>query len=307
MKRVLTAAVLIPLVLLAVFKAPLWLFALLVTAVAVLAVHEYLNIVAAYGCEPVKWALYVMTVIVVAGVFISGDPELLAHFRWGMWIFRCWTLFILLPLIFGIPIVFRQDMRMALPGAAASAFGVIYLAVPLALLVSLRGDILQNVLVVFILFSVWAGDTAAYYVGKNFGRNKLAPSVSPNKTWEGAIASVVASVAVAALVTRYQPQLSNLFVGPRIGDWLSLHYHASPGLAWGRIFTIGILTNVAAQFGDLFESALKRGAQVKDSGSLLPGHGGVLDRIDALFFAIPVVWYYANLTGFPARAFLNIH
>jgi phosphatidate cytidylyltransferase len=307
MNRVLTAVILIPLVLLAVFKAPLWLFALLVAAVAVLAAHEYLNIVAAYGCEPVKWALYAMTVIVVAGVFISGNPELLARFRWGMWLFQCWTILILLPLIFGIPIVFRKDMRMALPGAAASAFGVLYLAVPLALLVSLRGNLLQNVLVVFILFSVWAGDTAAYYVGKNFGRNKLAPSVSPNKTWEGAIASVVASVAVAALVTSFQPQLSNLFSGPRVGDWLSLHYRATSGLAWGQIFTVGILTNVAAQFGDLFESALKRGAQVKDSGSLLPGHGGVLDRIDALFFAIPVVWYYANLTGFPARSIFNIH
>jgi phosphatidate cytidylyltransferase len=307
MKRVLTAVILIPLVLLAVFKAPLWLFALLVAAVAVLAVHEYLNIVTAYGCQPVKWALYVMAVIVVAGVYISGDPELLAHFRWGMWIFKCWTLLLLLPLIFGIPIVFRQDMRMALPGAAASAFGVIYLAVPLALLVSLRGDILQNVLVVFILFSVWAGDTAAYYVGKKFGRRKLAPAVSPNKTWEGAIASVVASVAVAALVIRYQPQLSDLFSGPRAGYWLSLHTHAAPGMAWSHIFTLGILTNVAAQFGDLFESALKRGAQVKDSGGLLPGHGGVLDRIDALFFAIPVVWYYANLTGFPARSIFNIH
>jgi phosphatidate cytidylyltransferase len=196
-------------------------------------------------------------------------------------------------------------MRMAVPGAAASAFGVLYLAVPLALLVALRGDLLQNVLVIFILFSVWAGDTAAYYVGRNLGRHKLAPVVSPNKTWEGAIASVAASVVVAALVTYFHPQISDLFSGPKPGYWLSLHAQHAP-TQWSQIILLGVLTNVAAQFGDLFESALKRGAQVKDSGSLLPGHGGILDRIDALFFAIPVVWYYANLTGFPARSFFHL-
>ena len=304
MTRVLTAIVLIPLVLLAVFKAPVWLFALLIALVAVLAAHEYLNIVKGYGVEPVGWALYAMTVVVVAGVFISGDPDLLSRFPWGLWLFKCWTIVLLLPLVFGIPVVFRHEMRMALPGAAASAFGVLYLAVPLALLVNLRRDVLQNVLIVFILFSVWAGDTAAYYVGRKFGRRKLAPVVSPNKTWEGAIASVLASVAVAALVTLYHSEISDLFSGPKAGYWISLH--APARMAWGPVLALGILTNVAAQFGDLFESALKRGAQVKDSGSLLPGHGGVLDRIDALFFAIPVVWYYANLTGFPARAILHL-
>jgi phosphatidate cytidylyltransferase len=193
---------------------------------------------------------------------------------------------------------------MALPAAAASAFGVLYLAVPLALLVALRRDVLQNVLVVFILFSVWAGDTAAYYVGRSLGRRKLAPAVSPNKTWEGAIASVLASVAVAALVTRFHAEISRLFNSSQAND--GLWRHAPSSVPWGPVIVLGVLTNVAAQFGDLFESALKRGAQVKDSGSLLPGHGGMLDRIDALFFAIPVVWYYANLTGFPARAIFNL-
>ena len=303
MKRILTAIILIPLVLLAVFKAPLWLFALLIALVAVLAIHEYLNIVKGYGVEPVGWALYAMAVAVIAGVYISGDPDLLASFPWGLWLFKCWTILLLLPLVFGIPVVFRGEMRMALPGAAASAFGVLYVAVPLALLVALRRDVLQNVLVVFILFSVWAGDTAAYYVGRSLGHHKLAPAVSPNKTWEGAIASVLASVAVAALVTRFHAGIGGLFSGPEAGYGFSLHSPVS--VPWGPVIVLGILTNAAAQFGDLFESALKRGAQVKDSGSLLPGHGGMLDRIDALFFAIPVVWYYANLTGFPASAILH--
>ncbi|HWZ45496.1 MAG TPA: phosphatidate cytidylyltransferase [Candidatus Saccharimonadales bacterium] len=303
MTRILTAIVLIPLVLLAVLKAPLWLFALLIVLVAVLAINEYLNIIKGYGVEPVGWALYAMAVVVIGGVFISGDPDLLVTFPWGLWLFKCWTILLLLPLVFGIPVVLRGEMRMALPGAAASAFGVLYLAVPLALMVALRRDILQNVLVVFILFSVWAGDTAAYYVGRSLGRHKLAPAVSPNKTWEGAVASVLASVAVAALVTRFYAEISNLFSGP--GSGFELSRHAPASVPWVPVIALGILTNVAAQFGDLFESALKRGAQVKDSGSLLPGHGGMLDRIDALFFAIPVVWYYANLTGFPASAVLH--
>ena len=300
MKRVLTAVVLIPLVLLAVFKAPLWLFALLVALAAVAVIYEYLDIIKGYGIQPVGWALYATSMAVIAGLAMSGTPELLVHFRWGLWLFKCWTILLLLPLIFGIPTVFRQDMKMALPGAAASAFGVVYLAAPLGLLVAMRGDTMQKGLVVFVLVSVWAGDAAAYYVGKNFGRRKLAPGVSPNKTWEGALASVAASVFVATLVIAFYPDITDLFSGHKAGSWLALHARVNASRpVWPQVLALGVLTNVAAQFGDLFESALKRGAQLKDSGSLLPGHGGMLDRMDALFFAIPAVWYYATLTGFP--------
>jgi phosphatidate cytidylyltransferase len=125
--------------------------------------------------------------------------------------------------------------------------------------------------------------------------------VSPNKSWEGAIASVIASVAIAALVFYFHPQIGKLF---REAYQDSYWFFLSPSPMTGRlrrswipILCLGILTNVAAQFGDLFESALKRGAGVKDSGTLLPGHGGMLDRIDALLLAIPVVWYYAQITG----------
>ena len=107
---------------------------------------------------------------------------------------------------------------------------------------------------------------------------------------------------VAVLVFHFREQIENLFAGPK---WLRAYFvfpigSATPflRLPWAHVLVIGVLTNVAAQFGDLFESALKRGAGVKDSGTLLPGHGGILDRIDALLFAIPIVWYYAALTGF---------
>jgi phosphatidate cytidylyltransferase len=165
------------------------------------------------------------------------------------------------------------------------------------LLVRLRHLPQNEYLIIFILFSVWGGDIAAYYVGKNFGRHKLAPVVSPNKSWEGAIASALASVVIAILVFHWREAINGLFTHEPEPD---VYEPMRFGLV--HIIALGVLTNVAAQVGDLFESALKRGAGVKDSGTLLPGHGGMLDRIDALLFAIPVVWYYAELTGQFQRA-----
>jgi phosphatidate cytidylyltransferase len=301
MKRVLTAAVLIPLVLLAVFKAPLWLFSLVIAVVALLTIHEYLAMIAAYGIEPLPWMTYIMVLLVVGGVFVSNDPALLGYFTWSTWLFRCWTVLLLLSMAFGIPVVFRQDLRMALPASAASAFGVLYIAAPLSLLIVMRHDEIQSFLVIFILLASWAGDTAAYYAGRAFGRHKLAPLVSPNKSWEGSIASVIATVLAAFVLFHYHAQISSWFSGPKTSYWLPPLHSTATGAAmvpWWQIILLGVVINVATQLGDLFESAIKRGAHVKDSGSLLPGHGGMLDRIDALLFAIPAVWYYANLTGF---------
>jgi phosphatidate cytidylyltransferase len=299
MKRVLTAAVLVPVVLLIVFKAPLWLFALAVGLIVLLAMHEYLGIMSAYGIEPARRTAYVLSAIVVFGTFsaIEENIWLREPFLQLPWLFRAWNILLILPLVFGIAIVLRRDMRGALPAAAGATFGILYLAVTLALLIPLRSDSIQNVLILFVLLSVWAGDIAAYYVGRAIGRHKLAPIVSPNKTWEGAIASVIGSVAISWVIFHFQAPLRGLFELQRERFYTPLS-GATEYVSLLHILAIGILTNIAAQFGDLFESALKRGAGVKDSGTLLPGHGGILDRIDALLFAIPVVWYYANLTGF---------
>jgi phosphatidate cytidylyltransferase len=290
MKRVLTAAVLVPVVLLIVFKAPWPLFVLAIAAVVILTLREYLNVTEAYGIKPFRWMSYVLAILVMLTFTIGNFPWLVPSFVRGVlsWSGLCY----LLPVIYGFPVVFRKDMRMAVPAAAMSVFGVIYIAASLGLLIRLRHLPQAEYLTVFILFSVWGGDIAAYYVGKNIGRRKLAPVVSPNKSWEGAIASVVASVGIALLVFHFRDSINALFT----------HEPDAPALqpdrlGWIEIVLLGVITNVAAQFGDLFESALKRGAGVKDSGTLLPGHGGLLDRIDALLFAVPVVWYYANLTG----------
>jgi phosphatidate cytidylyltransferase len=290
MKRVLTAAALVPVVLLILFKAPWPLFVLAISAVVILTLREYLNVTEAYGIKPFRWMSYVLAILVMLTFTICNFPWLVPWFLRGVlsWSDLCY----LLAVIYGVPVVFRKDMRMAVPAAAMSAFGVIYIAASLGLLIRLRHLPQAEYLIVFILFSVWGGDIAAYYVGKNIGRRKLAPVVSPNKSWEGAIASVVASVGIALLVFHFRDSINALFTHEPDAPTLQ-----PDRLGWAEIVLLGLITNVAAQFGDLFESALKRGAGVKDSGALLPGHGGLLDRIDALLFAIPVVWYYAELAG----------
>jgi phosphatidate cytidylyltransferase len=305
MKRVLTAAALIPVVLLLVFRAPLWLYALVIAAIIVLALREYLDIAEAAGIKPFRRLAYVAAVLPIGCLLYTIVASNFSHRDYFFYspqsgLLVNWSkLALIAPVIFGIPLVFRKDLRDGLASSATSVFGVFYISASLSMLIALRSDSSLAILVIFVLFSVWAGDIAAYYVGKNFGRRKLAPIVSPNKSWEGAIASVVASVAVAFLVLHYRHDLNEWFSpsGTFRFDFGSAYLpigRVSPAHA----IALGVSTNIAAQFGDLFESALKRGAGVKDSGTLLPGHGGILDRIDALLFAIPVVWYYANLTRF---------
>jgi phosphatidate cytidylyltransferase len=121
----------------------------------------------------------------------------------------------------------------------------------------------------------WAGDIGAYYVGSAIGRHRLAERVSPKKTWEGAAGSVVASLLIAGSYLMR-------FVG---------------GLTILQVLTITIAANIAGQMGDLAESAMKRGAHMKDSGTLLPGHGGMLDRVDSTLFSLPVVYAYLQFLG----------
>jgi len=165
--------------------------------------------------------------------------------------------------------VTRRPLIEALPAAGVSDSGLLLVALPLSFGVRLHAaGAVGPRLLLFALVIIWAGDTAAYFVGRSFGSRKLAPKLSPSKTWEGAAASLAASLVVGFL-SRY---------------WIP----AAPL----DLLVMAALGNIAGQIGDLAESGYKRSAGVKDSGRLLPGHGGVLDRIDAVILAIPVVWYY---------------
>ena len=168
-------------------------------------------------------------------------------------------------------VAFTQGREVPWFTAGPAAFtAVLYVAVPLGVLVWVWRQADGTFHLLFALIVIWAGDTAGYYVGKNFGKHKSSPRISPNKSWEGTVASFAAALLVGAIASLY-------FWG---GDG-----YAEPIL-------LAAFLNVAGQFGDLAESGLKRRAGVKDSSHLIPGHGGVLDRIDALLFAAPVLWYY---------------
>jgi phosphatidate cytidylyltransferase len=179
---------------------------------------------------------------------------------------------ILLTFVLGIAAITlgtNRPLNEVLPAISVSAAGLLFVVLPFSAVVRLHGvDTLGPMLLLFTLVIVWVGDSVAYFVGRSIGRWKLAPEVSPNKTWEGAIANFLGALLVAAI----------------FGYWSKI----PPA----HMLMMAGLGSIAGQVGDLFESAWKRSASVKDSGTILPGHGGMLDRIDALILAAPMIWYY---------------
>jgi phosphatidate cytidylyltransferase len=290
MKRILTALVLIPLVLLAVFKAPSWLFTLLVGAVALLALKEYLDLVEAYGVKPIRWLSY---------AYVSASFVCFAYSFWFAWVSPFSTIFLfstflaLWPFLFLVVSMRSPELSQAFPAAAWSGFGLSYVGIAMLTVAFLKASGWYPL--IFTFFAVWAGDIVAMYTGKAIGRHKMSPRVSPNKTWEGAIGSVVGSVAACWVLSYFAPNINRaLHLERAVTFYTSLTNSDAisryvPGLLHGgKIVVAAILLNIAAQLGDLVESLIKRGANVKDSGNMLPGHGGILDRIDALLFAAPV-------------------
>jgi phosphatidate cytidylyltransferase len=291
LKRILTAVLLIPITLLIVLRAPVPVVAAVAALVALLAADELLKIAEAYGIAPLEWG----TLIFVGLFFLllaisSGEARPLlstAVFLYGIGFAVA-----IAPCVFLLLAMRRNDLARALPAALVSVFVFAYIAVPMAMLVQLRQQWSGAFLVLYLLLVVWAGDICAYFVGRSLGRNFMAPRISPRKTWEGALASLVASLIVGMLLYDYASPISSALLNAhlinRMGGIFSLE---KPPLA-PSLWLSGAI-NLAAQLGDLLESVIKRGAGVKDSGTILPGHGGMLDRVDALLLAAPVVWYYA--------------
>lgn len=287
MKRIVTAVVLIPLVLLAVLAAPLWLFLLLAVVVALGAVAEYMAIVRRYELESFRLLtyLYTATVFVLYYAAQHSTPSALLA---GVLL-----LMMLAPLLLLLAAMLSQDLRAALPGAGLCYLALPYIAIPLLLLAVVRETQRGWVFVLFVCFAVWVGDTAAMYVGRSLGRHKLAPRLSPGKTVEGAVASLACAIVVCCLYGHFVPEIAltlqkfHLLRDTQDSLLLETSYVRMP---WSWAAVLAAIINVAAQLGDLMESAFKRGAGVKDSGTILPGHGGLLDRIDALLLAMPVAF-----------------
>jgi phosphatidate cytidylyltransferase len=274
MKRILTAAVLILAVFALIFLGKLWMITLAAALIAELAAYEYLQLAAA-GAEangthlriPIWWMA-----VATALAFVVTLPNFPVEAQ--------------LPVLSGLTLLlfawnaFRAALVQVLPDTAQGLFGLIWIAYPLTLVPLLWMQEDGPALVVFLMVCVWAGDIAALYIGRAFGRHKLAPRISPGKTWEGSLASILGSIAAAGLV---------IWIGDVLTARGNMVLHITEPV-WQTLGLAAVL-NIAAQLGDLLESAVKRGAGVKDSGTMLPGHGGILDRIDALLVAAPVLWF----------------
>lgn len=291
LKRIATAFVLIPIVLVLILRAPIWVLSIVAGAVALLTIHEFLKLIEFYGVKPLRTLTYIFVAIFFALLaFNFGNEKPLLST--AVFVYCLGFAAAIAPFIFLTRAMRNESLSAGYPAAAASVFAFTYVALPMGMLVQLRQQWAGAFYLLYLLLVVWAGDIFAYFVGKSIGRHLMAPRISPKKTWEGAAASVIASVAVGWLLFNYSlPVSSALLRAGLIERRDGLFGLERPSMV--PIIILTIILNVAAQLGDLVESLIKRGANVKDSGGILPGHGGMLDRIDALLFAAPVLWYYA--------------
>jgi len=290
LKRIATAVVLIPVVLALILRAPVPVLAVVAGAVALLTIHEFLKLTESYGVQPLRLPTYIFVGIffLLLAFNVGNERPLLST---AIFVYCLGFAAAILPFLFLTVAMRRVELSNGYPAAAASAFAFTYVALPMGMLVQLRQQWAGAFYLLYLLLVVWAGDIFAYFVGKSMGRHLMAPRISPKKTWEGAAASLAASVAVGWLLFHYALPLSSALL--RAG--LIQRRDGLFGLeqtAIGPVILLTIALNVAAQLGDLVESLIKRGAGVKDSGAILPGHGGMLDRIDALLFAAPALWFY---------------
>jgi len=255
--RVFVSLVGLPLVLGAVWVGGWWLFALVAIA-GTIAVHEFVTM--ARPLRPLAPAVYVGTVLALLGAEKGGVVWLLGGFL------SCFVVAFMLNAV-------AKTRAPATAAVGVSVLGAAWIGLGLGHLILLREAHDKARLLAFtVLLTVWAADTFAYFAGRLFGRHKMAPSVSPGKTWEGFVLG----------------SLAGMFV-----SFIALYDTRHAYLTSWQAVVLGLVVVLASAVGDLFESMLKRSAGVKDSSALIPGHGGVLDRIDALLFSAPL--YYIVL------------
>lgn len=258
MKRVITSVLLIPTITWVVLFAPDFAFMATVCLFASLCWMEYAGIAAHYGAH----------FGVLAG-WLPGLAYLLLQREESIALMAL----VLAALAFSLRV---GDLKQAIPSAALFTLGILYTFGAWRSAIALHR--VDPYWLLFALTINWVGDTAAFYVGRAIGKRKLAPAISPGKSWEGAIASALAAGVYGVFFLRW----------------------ALPGTGLPLAALMAVLGNIAGQLGDLAESALKRGAGVKDSGTTLPGHGGWLDRLDSSLFSMPIVHLLLRIAGLPA-------
>jgi phosphatidate cytidylyltransferase len=267
MKRILTAVVVLPFLIASILIASLWwVFVLLAVAAMVLGLWEFYLLAKRLQLKPDPTAGYIAGAALVT-ISLYNDPAAILLVQ-----------FVIIVLIIGTLIA--ATLRGApfdkmLPSAGATILGVLYVAFLGSHLISIRTGFdptLSRHLLSFFFLVLMGADTGAYYIGRAFGKHKLAPSISPGKTWQGAIGGLLAALAMAALA----------------------HFWFFRELPLKYILPLAAVMTIVGIFGDLAESALKRGAGAKDAANILPGHGGMLDRLDSLLFNAPLIYYFAR-------------
>lgn len=258
-KRVATAMVGIPLLIIVVYYGNLLHFRLLITGCILLGLVEFYQILAEAHIR--CFNLLGLGLGLLTGIaFQRGNTFL--------------PLSLIISLTVVVPCVgclfHFHDISTMIPELFGTIGGVFYVAWLLGHLIWIRGLAEGKALIFYLLLVVWAGDTFAFYTGSHLGKHRLSPLISPKKTIEGSIGGMVGSIFVSVIA----------------------HFTFLKALSLGNSIFLGFFLNVLGQLGDLTESLLKRGAGVKDSGTLIPGHGGILDRLDSLMFAGPALFYY---------------
>jgi phosphatidate cytidylyltransferase len=268
MKRILTAVVVLPVLIASILVASLWwVFLLMAVAAMVLGLWEFNLLAKRLQLNPDPAAGYIAGAALVT-ISFQNDPAtniLLVQF-------------VIIALTIGTLIA--ATMRGApfdkmIASTGATILGVLYIPLLGTHLISMRigfNPTLSAHLLSFFFLVLMGADAGAYYVGRSLGKHKLAPSISPGKTWEGAIGGIVAALAMATLA----------------------HFWFFRELPLKFALPLAAVMTVVGVFGDLAESALKRGAGAKDAANILPGHGGMLDRLDSLLFNAPLIYYFAR-------------
>lgn len=261
-RRIYTILVLAPLVYGVIRYLPPLAFSGVVVLAGGLALFEFYRM--CFGSRSHSW---------LVGIGLIGFAALILRTHWPDILVP--TLLAILIGIISVPLLSRAPLEQSLRDGALTFFGILYLGLTLGTLSMTRLLPQGEWLIFFLLLVTWASDTGAYYVGTLYGRHRLAPRISPKKTVEGLVGGFFGAIIVAyAARWWFLPELSNL-------DCLIL----------------ATLLTITGLWGDLTESAMKRSVGMKDSGGILPGHGGMLDRLDSLLFTAPVFYYYVTLAS----------
>ncbi|SPD75749.1 Phosphatidate cytidylyltransferase [uncultured Desulfobacterium sp.] len=266
LKRWLTGIIALPILICIIGPiCPRWLFYVVLFAAAIVSLMEYYNITSPDLPKAVRFSSYILSL----GLFLA------VHQRQVLLEQVVVLLFVFVPMIYFMftrPTTSEQSTA----DLGKAAIGPIYTAIPLSMILHIDRYYPDTGYgwIFFLLVVIFANDTGALYCGKFFGKHKLYLAISPNKTWEGAIGGAACSLIAATWFLR--------ITGFQIINW--------------KIIALVVVLSITGQIGDLVESMLKRNHGIKDSGSLLPGHGGMLDRIDGLLFAIPVLFAYIQFS-----------